>query len=276
MVDWERRCMSIILLSILWFFLPGTIVNGHIFGKNFATIYDHVRYGEPSKSMQITSELRIVTEYLPEECEPVDEQDLFEDRQAEIVKLKGKLRQITAEGKDTVTLHYTLSFTNGTKITSSRGEEGEETPPVSFKLGTGLVIQGWEEGIRGMCVGEKRRLVIPPQLGYGSVGNKELKIPPDAMVEIEMELLHLSKKDYVDYFFDFLHTMQYFSFLILGLSFLLQGYYKRHLSPQTLIKEQTRKQRIKKIRKVPESISDDGIFELDVHYFDEEELDENE
>ena len=83
-----------------------------------------------------------------------------------------------------VTVHYTGWLTNGTKFDSSR-DSGE---PLTFVLGTGQVIKGWDEGIATMNVGEKRRLLIPAFLGYGALGFNEL-IPPDSDLIFDVELV---------------------------------------------------------------------------------------
>src|SRR5262245_7054959 len=78
----------------------------------------------------------------------------------------------TSNRGDSILVHYTRWLTNGQKFDSSV----DRGTPFEFKLGQGKVIQGWEEGLRGMKVGEKRRLTVPPKSGYGNRGTG--RIPP--------------------------------------------------------------------------------------------------
>lgn len=89
-----------------------------------------------------------------------------------------------AKEGNTITVHYTGTLTDGTKFDSSldRGE------PFTFILGAGEVIKGWDLGFAGMKVGGKRKLTIPPELGYGEAGAGE-DIPANATLNFEVELL---------------------------------------------------------------------------------------
>lgn len=83
-----------------------------------------------------------------------------------------------------ITVHYTGILADGLKFDSSLDRDA----PMTFVLGTGQVIQGWDEGIKGMKVGGKRKLTIPPRMGYGARGVGG-SIPPNAALFFDIELL---------------------------------------------------------------------------------------
>ena len=93
--------------------------------------------------------------------------------------------RVAKEG-DTVHVQYTGTLMNGVKFDSTEDHGGE---PFKFTLGKGEVIKGWDEGVVGMKVGGKRRLRIPPDLGYGENGGPG--IPPNAGLVFDVELLSI-------------------------------------------------------------------------------------
>ncbi len=87
-----------------------------------------------------------------------------------------------------VVVHYTGTLENGNKFDSSL----DRKEPLSFVIGVGQVIKGWDEGVMGMKVGGKRKLIIPPNLGYGSAGAGGV-IPPNATLLFDVELLDVKQ-----------------------------------------------------------------------------------
>jgi FKBP-type peptidyl-prolyl cis-trans isomerase FkpA len=93
----------------------------------------------------------------------------------------------TARRGTTASVHYTGWLADGTKFDSSH-DRGE---PFSFPVGVQYVIAGWDEGVQGMQVGGRRKLTVPPQLGYGARGAGGV-VPPDATLVFEVGLLAVS------------------------------------------------------------------------------------
>jgi FKBP-type peptidyl-prolyl cis-trans isomerase len=87
-----------------------------------------------------------------------------------------------------VVVHYTGWLEDGTQFDSSR----EFSEPLTFELGAGQVITGWDEGVAGMQVGGIRQIIIPPELGYGTVGAGNV-IPPEATLIFQVELLEIKE-----------------------------------------------------------------------------------
>jgi FKBP-type peptidyl-prolyl cis-trans isomerase len=86
-----------------------------------------------------------------------------------------------------VRVHYTGWLTDGTKFESSL----DNGRPMTFVVGEGQVIRGWDEGAEGMRVGGRRKLIVPPNLGYGEVGAPSGGIPPNATLIFEIELVSI-------------------------------------------------------------------------------------
>jgi FKBP-type peptidyl-prolyl cis-trans isomerase len=90
---------------------------------------------------------------------------------------------------DSVAVLYTGKLADGTEFDSS-AKHGNE--PIEFILGKSMVIKGWDEGVQGMQVGEKRQLIIPPNLAYGDKGAGGV-IPPNATLTFDVELVALRR-----------------------------------------------------------------------------------
>ncbi|KAI0277412.1 hypothetical protein BGY98DRAFT_886684, partial [Russula aff. rugulosa BPL654] len=111
-------------------------------------------------------ELEIKTTYTPSDC------------------------SVKAQKGDPIKVHYTGTlFSNGDQFDSSHGR-GQ---PFPLTLGVGQVIKGWDEGLVGMCVGEKRTLTIPPDMAYGQRGFGSV-IPPNSALVFDVELVGLTSK----------------------------------------------------------------------------------
>jgi FKBP-type peptidyl-prolyl cis-trans isomerase len=103
-----------------------------------------------------------------------------------VITLVEEAKNPGALSGDIVWVHYTGKLTSGEQFDSSVGQK-----PFKFTLGQGQVIKGWDEGVVGMKVGEKRNLVIPPELAYGPGGSG--KIPPNATLLFDIEMIGLAR-----------------------------------------------------------------------------------
>jgi len=97
-----------------------------------------------------------------------------------------------AQNGDILYMHYVGKLASGKQFDSSYSHTPAD--PFGFKLGAGHVIAGWEEGVVGMCVGEKRKLTIPPSLGYGDEGYGDI-IPAKSTLIFEIELMSIQDDD---------------------------------------------------------------------------------
>ncbi|XP_075093772.1 peptidyl-prolyl cis-trans isomerase FKBP15-1 [Nicotiana tabacum] len=105
------------------------------------------------------------------------------------VKFKPKSCELKAHKGDRVSVHYNMAQLQLTVFDSSY----ERNDPIEFELGSGQVIKGWDQGLLGMCVGEKRKLKIPAKLGYGESGSPP-KIPGGATLVFDTELVAVNGK----------------------------------------------------------------------------------
>jgi FKBP-type peptidyl-prolyl cis-trans isomerase len=121
--------------------------------------------------------------------------DTQDSKEPKVITTKSGLKYIDekegtgqeAKAGDTVEVHYTGTLKDGTVFDSSK-KPGRR--PFSFPLGAKKVIAGWDEGVAGMKIGGKRKLIIPPELGYGPRGFPPV-IPPNAELTFEVELLNV-------------------------------------------------------------------------------------
>ncbi|MDP3982021.1 MAG: FKBP-type peptidyl-prolyl cis-trans isomerase [bacterium] len=162
-----------------------------------AAVFMFLNRKEDQKNLPLqASQGQVLSESVAQSNDTEDlEHGMVYDTSGEPVQKEGVLIQVVQEGKegekvaslgDKVFVHYTGMFEDGTVFDSSRNR-GE---PFSFTLGAGQVIQGWEIGIEGMKVGEKRMLFIPPELAYGEMGRPGA-IPPNATLIFETELVSI-------------------------------------------------------------------------------------
>ncbi len=98
---------------------------------------------------------------------------------------------VAAKAGDKVTVNYTGTLQDGSVFDSNVDPKFGHVQPFSFTLGAGEVIKGWDEGVLGMKVGEKRHLVIPAALGYGAQGAGGV-IPPNATLVFDVEVTGIS------------------------------------------------------------------------------------
>jgi len=114
------------------------------------------------RSDEETAELKIEVLHKPDDCD--------------VKSQKGAL----------LSMHYKGTFEDGKQFDSSY----DRNQPFTFQIGVGQVVKGWDQGLLDMCIGEKRRLIVPPHLGYGEQGAGEV-IPPGATLYFETELLKI-------------------------------------------------------------------------------------
>uniref|UniRef100_A0A0B7A3R8 peptidylprolyl isomerase n=1 Tax=Arion vulgaris TaxID=1028688 RepID=A0A0B7A3R8_9EUPU len=153
-----------------------------------------------------------------------DEEVLLKLKQKKLVTLqmsKPEDCHVLTENQDEVQVHYTGYLETG-EIFDSSETSGKD--PITFILGSKQVIRGWDEGLLNMCVGEKRRLIIPPDLAYGKTGFPPV-IPSDATLLFEVTLLGLNKQGFGSNLGDIQSLLQLGKFLLLPAAILYVFYY---------------------------------------------------
>ena len=110
-----------------------------------------------------------------------------------ILKVAPGETEIAARNGDQVFVHYVGRMDDGKEFDSSRAHAETAQNGIDFTLGQGHVIKGWDEGIAGMRIGEKRQLIVPAELGYGKRGMGGV-IPPDARLTFDVELIGILRR----------------------------------------------------------------------------------
>ncbi len=178
--------MSKYLLNFIIFFVILAIVSA---------IYFYGFNSEPVEE-DLPEEININMDTTNNETNPTGTDEAVEpevNNDEPVAQENGLKIEILAEGTgegakngDDIIVHYTGWLTDGTKFDSSL----DRGAPFSFVLGQGRVIQGWDQGMLGIKIGEKRKLTIPSELGYGEQG-AGASIPPNATLVFEVELLEI-------------------------------------------------------------------------------------
>lgn len=142
-----------------------------------------VAASDPEPTLQLA---QTAEDLIPEETPSMTEENLATtDSGLQYVDLVEGTGAMPQSGQR-VTVHYTGTLEDGTTFDSSR----DRGRPFTFTIGVGQVIKGWDEGVGTMRVGGRRKLVIPPELGYGSRGAGGV-IPPNATLIFDVELLRI-------------------------------------------------------------------------------------
>ncbi|MCK5475204.1 MAG: FKBP-type peptidyl-prolyl cis-trans isomerase [Candidatus Pacebacteria bacterium] len=175
----------VLVIVIILLLLGAMLLTGD--NKNEELDQDEIIFKDNIKENNNTEEIDT------EKDNTTKENNIKEDNQSNEEKMELKI-EVLQEGSgevltkkgDTISVHYTGTLEDGTKFDSSidRGE------PFSFIIGAGQVIQGWDQGTLDMKVGEKRKLTIPAELGYGSAGAGDA-IPPNATIIFDIELMDI-------------------------------------------------------------------------------------
>ncbi|KAL5013623.1 hypothetical protein ScPMuIL_007893 [Solemya velum] len=176
--------------------------------------------GSFSTAHQVQSDLEITITYKPETC--------------------GQ----RAEQGDTVSIHYTGYLTEDEIFHSTHDGDSE---PVKFIVGRHMTMSGLDSGTLGMCLGEERRLVIPPHLGYNKK-DRPVNVPENTQLILNVELVGVEKRGYYQYYVDLCHTLYMPSFIMFVLCSLWEMYKDRVQARKNFAKRQKYFEKLSQLR----------------------------
>lgn len=144
-----------------------------------------MQFATSAITVQLLAILSIVTLVQVVNCSSSSEETLESGLKIHYT-FKPEVCERKSQATDVLTLHYKGQLEGSDQVFDSSYERNE---PFTFQLGIGHVILGWEKGLIGVCVGEKRRLIVPPELGYGEA--KHDQIPPKSTLVFDIEILKI-------------------------------------------------------------------------------------
>ncbi|XP_075634298.1 peptidyl-prolyl cis-trans isomerase FKBP43-like isoform X3 [Castanea sativa] len=161
--------------------------NSHVFADENHSSGKNIKKKKKNKTQENAKDLNMNTSLLSVDKKADDKSSqvwtLSNGLILEVLEMGKPDSKVAASGKK-ISVNYNGKLkNNGESVDSNDGDA-----PFKFRLGVGKVMEGWDNGINGMRVGEKRRLIIPPSLGYGSKGHGE-NIPPDSWLVYDVELV---------------------------------------------------------------------------------------
>ena len=176
-------------MMIVWVLVVLIVIVGLVFitikvkkGKVAPVVQEEVGQVEQNTNMQNTTQ--------PEGVSQAPETPTSTDG-VKVTILKEGMGQVAKSG-DTVAMNYTGKLLDGTTFDSNVDPKFSHVQPFVFTIGAQQVIKGWDVGVAGMKVGEKRKLELAPEFAYGATGAGNI-IPPNATLVFEVELLGIKK-----------------------------------------------------------------------------------